>query len=120
MLLQVVGPARAASVPQTFTIEVGRELGLRGTDGEELSAVTLRFLHEQIQVHKGDLLHFGSDTPLQGIALLPPSVGARCDEWTNEAAKEGRCAPRKWIGDHAFSLTDSAWYPVTLDRDETL
>lgn len=117
LLLHAAPGASAATGPQTFTIEVGRELDIAGSDGERLSAVTLRFLPEEIQVHQGDTLHFTSEVPLQGIALLPPEAAQTCDEWTKAAAEEGRCEPRAWIERHAFSL-ESPWYPVTLDPDE--
>lgn len=117
LLLLQTTPAAQAATAQQFEVVVGEELGVTGSDGKPLSAVSLRFLPENIEVHSGDVLHFTSDVPLQGIALLPPSVGPSCEEWTSQAAADGRCPPRQWIEDHAFSL-ESPWYPLTLDPDE--
>lgn len=110
-------PTAQAATPQTFEIVAGRELAVTATDGTQLSAVTVRFLPDEIEVHRGDILRFTSEVPLQGIALLPPTIGPGCEAWTLEAAQQGRCQPRMWLEDHAFSL-ESSWYPITLDPDE--
>lgn len=107
---------RAAGVARTFEVRAGSELPTIARDGAPLSAVSLRFLPEEIEVHSGDTLHFRSDVPLASVALLPPSVGGDCETWDQTATWES-CAPRRWIEEHAFEV-GSPWYPAAADPDD--
>lgn len=91
----------AAAEPRTVTVVVGNELTRHLPRDVDLSAVSLRFFPEDVEVRRGDVIRFVSNVRLQTIALLPPAV----------------TEPDRWIEEHAFHLEDS-WYPVTLDRDE--